>query len=307
MNDTIYDIAIIGGGPAGLTAAIYAARYGLRTVVFSDSFGGTISYAHKVCNYPGFQEISGMDFSTKTIEQAQGLGVEVNFEKVMAIDKQEKLFVVNSDQRTIKAKKIVLAIGRARRKLGVKREEELTGKGISYCATCDGGFYKGKVVGVVGGSDAAVTSALLLADIADKVYLIYRKEELRAEKSWVDLVTNNPKIEILYKTEVFELLGEEKLRGIKTNTEKEITLDGLFIEVGSVPNTELLSKQNISLDSQNYIIVDKEQRTNISGIFAAGDATNSTDLKQVITSASQGAIAAYHIYLEIKNQLWKKY
>lgn len=299
MN-TIYDIAIIGGGPAGLTASIYAARYGLKTIVFSDSFGGTISYAHKVCNYPGFVEISGMEWSEKVISQAQSLGVEVGFEKVMAIDKIENQFVVNSDQRTVRSKKIILAIGRTRRKLGVEREEELTGKGISYCATCDGGFYKDKIVGVVGGSDAAVTSALLLADLSSKVYLIYRKEKLRAEQAWIDQATNNSKIEILYNTEVTELLGTEKLQGIKTNTGKEISIDGLFIEVGSVPNTELLSKLNLFLDEHKYIVVDKNQKTNISGIFAAGDATDSTDLKQVITASSQGAIAAYHCYLEIK-------
>jgi thioredoxin reductase (NADPH) len=300
MSETIYDIAIIGGGPAGLTSAIYGARYGLKIIVFSDSFGGTVSYAHKVCNYPGFTEISGMEWSEKVLDQVQSLGVEVNFEKVMAIDKKEKEFIVNSDQRTVKAKKIILAIGRSRRKLGVDREEELTGKGISYCATCDGGFYKGKVVGVVGGSDAAVTSALLLADLADKVYLLYRKEELRAEKAWVDLAKANKKIEILYKTEVVELLGTEKLDAIKLNTEKIISLNGLFIEIGSVPNTELLSRLNVSLDDNKFIIVNKEQKTNVSGIFASGDATNASDLKQVITSASQGAIAAYHCYLDIK-------
>lgn len=303
MNTNIYDVAIVGGGPAGLTAAIYAARYGLKTVVFSDSFGGTISYAHKVCNWPGEKEISGMDLSTKILEQTQALGVEVNFEKVMAINKQDKSFIVNSDQKTIKAKKVILAIGRTRRKLGVEREDELVGKGVSYCATCDGGFYKGKIVAVVGGSDAAVTSALLLADLADKVYLIYRKEELRAEKSWVDLAITNPKIEILYRTEVTELLGQDKLTGIKTNAGREIIIDGLFIEVGSVPNTELLSKLNISLDNHNYIIVDNKQKTNQEGIFATGDATNTTELKQVITAASQGAIAAYHTYLEIKNEI----
>lgn len=307
MSETIYDIAIIGGGPAGLTAAIYGARYGLKIMVFSDSFGGTVSYAHKVCNYPGFKEISGMDFATKTIEQAQELGVEINFEKVMAIDKQNNSFVVNSDQRTVKAKKIILAIGRTRKQLGVKREEELTGKGISYCATCDGGFYKGKIVGVVGGSDAAVTSALLLADLADKVYLIYRKEELRAEKAWADLAKANEKIEILYKTEVLELLGQEKLEGLKTNTDKTISLNGLFIEIGSVPNTELLSKLNLNLDSHNYIVVDNKQKTNVSGIFAAGDATNASDLKQVITAGSQGAVAAYHCYLEIKEKIWGRF
>jgi len=299
MNTT-YDIAIIGGGPAGLTSAIYAARYGLRTIVFSDSFGGAITYAHKVCNYPAFQEISGLELAEKVIEQVSSLGVEIGFEKVMSIDKKENIFVINSDQRTVKAKKIILTIGRARARLGIDREEELTGKGISYCATCDGGFYNGKIVGVVGGSDAAVTSSLLLADLADKVYLIYRKDKLRAEKAWIDQVISNPKIEILYNTEITELLGSGKLEAIKTTTGKEINIDGLFIEIGSVPNTELLLKLNVSLDDNKYIIVDKNQKTNIPGIFAAGDATNKTDLKQVITSASQGAVAAYHCYLEIK-------
>lgn len=300
MSETIYDIAIVGGGPAGLTASIYASRYGLKTIVFSDSFGGTITFAHKVCNYPGFTEISGMAWAEKTLEQATSLGVEVFFEKIMAIDKKEKEFIINSDQRTIKAKKIILAIGRARAKLGIDREEELTGKGISYCATCDGGFYKDKVVAVVGGSDAAVTSALLLADLASKVHLIYRKEALRAEKAWVDLLALNPKIEIHYNTEITELLGTEKLSSIKTNKDKELTVDGLFIEIGSVPNTELLSKLNLTLDKSNYMVVDKNQKTNISGIFAAGDATNACDLKQVITAASQGAVSAYQAYLEIK-------
>lgn len=299
MSENSFDVVIVGGGAAGLTAAIYASRYGLKTLVFSDSFGGTITSAHKVCNYPGFMEISGMEWSEKVLAQVQSLGVDVNFEKVMAIDKKEKEFVVDSDQRTVKAKKIILAIGRSRRKLGIDREEELTGKGISYCATCDGGFYKDKVVGVIGGSDAAVTSALLLADIASKVYLIYRKEELRAEKAWVDLVKANPKIETLYKAEVVELLGQEKLEGIKLNTEKQLKLDGLFIEIGSVPNTELLSKLNLSLDENKFIIVDKEQKTNVSGIFAAGDVTNASDLKQLITAASQGAVAAYHCYLDL--------
>ncbi len=300
MSETIYDVAIVGGGPAGLTAAIYSSRYGLKTIVFSDSFGGAVAYAHKVCNFPGLKEISGMEFAEKTLDQTQSFGVEVFFEKVMTINKEKEEFIVNSNQRTIKSKKIILAIGRTRARLGIDKEKELIGKGISYCATCDGGFYKNKVVGVVGGSDAAVTSALLLADLASKVYLIYRKEQLRAEKIWTDLVINNPKIEILYNTEITELLGKEKLTGIKTNTNKELIVDGLFIEIGSVPNTELLKNTEISLDEKDYIVVDKNQKTNKEGIFAAGDATNSTDLKQVVTSASQGAIAAYHAFIEIK-------
>lgn len=302
MN-TIYDVAIIGGGPAGLTASIYAVRYGLSTIVFSDSFGGTISYAHKVCNYPGFSEITGMTWATKVIEQAQSLGVLIEFEKVISIIKEKDFFIVNSDQKTIKSKKIVLAIGRERRKLGIKNEEEFVGKGISYCATCDGGFYKHKIVGVIGGSDAAVTSALLLSDISKKVYLIYRKEKLRAEKAWVEQIKNTSNIEVLYNTEVTEILGKETLEKIKINKDTELTIDGLFIEIGSVPNTELLSTLNLELDLKNYIVVDKNQKTNINGIFAVGDATNSTNLKQIITAASQGAIAAYQCYLDIKEEI----
>lgn len=300
MNENIYDLAIIGGGPSGLTAAIYGKRYGLTTVVISDSFGGMMSTAHKICNYPGFNEITGMDLSQKMIDQATNLNVEIVFEKTIDVQRQENLFIINTDQRTIKAKKIILAIGRARRKLGLPREEEFTGKGVSYCATCDAGFYKDKTVAVIGGSDAAVTAAIMLSELANKVYIIYRKEELRAEKAWIDLAINNSKIEVLYNTEVTELLGSDKLTGIVTNNDKNISVDGLFIEIGSVPNTSLLSKLDILLDKNSFIVVDKNQKTNVSGIFAAGDATNKTDLKQVITASSQGAIAAYYCYLEIK-------
>ncbi len=302
IGKTIYDIVIVGGGSSGLTSAIYASRYGLKTILFSDSFGGAMGLAHIISNYPGFKEISGLELADKFIEQAKALGAEIEFEKVMDIAKNGDCFIVNTDRRTVNARKVILAIGRTKKKLGIEREGELIGKGISYCATCDGWLYKGKVVGVVGGSDSAVTSALLLADLAKKVYLIYRKDKLRAEDVWVKHVLSNPKIEVLYNTEITELLGSGQLTGIRTSASKVIQLDGLFIEIGMVPNTELLAKLGLVLDSENYIVVDKTQKTSISGIFAVGDATNSTELKQVLTSASQGAIAVYHCHLELKSR-----
>ncbi len=303
ISKTIYDIVVVGGGPSGLASAIYASRYGLKTILFSDSFGGAMGLAHIISNYPGFKEISGLELADKFIEQAKAFGAEIEFEKVIDIAKNGDCFIVNTDRRTVNTRKVILAIGRTKKKLGIEREDELIGKGISYCATCDSWLYKGKVVGVVGGSDSAVTSALLLADLAKKVYLLYRKDRLRAEDVWVKQALSNPKIEVLYNTEITELLGTGQLTGIRTNASKMIQLDGLFIEIGMVPNTELLAKLGIALDSENYIVVDKSQKTSIPSIFAVGDATNSTELKQVLTSASQGAIAVYHCHLELKSHV----
>jgi len=302
MQDNVYDLVIVGGGPAGLASAIYAGRYKMNTVVISGSLGGTITLAHMVCNYPGFIEISGLELMNKITEQVEALEVPIYYEKVMKIEKEGNIFIVNTDTRTLKAHKVLLALGNTRRELGLDKEKELVGKGISYCATCDGGFFKNKIVGVVGGADAAVTSALVLADVVSKVYLIYRRDKLRAEPSWGDLAIKNPKIEILYSTEVTELLGEVKLTGVKFQTGKEISLDGLFVEIGSVPNTEMLKNLKVDVDEFGFIKVDRSQRTNVLGLFAAGDITDSTDLKQVITAEAQGSIAAFEAYKELKKQ-----
>jgi len=302
MQDSIYDLVIVGGGPAGLTAAIYAGRYKMSTVVISGSLGGTITLAHMVCNYPGFMEISGMELMNKITEQVEALNVPIYYEKVMKIEKENNIFIVNTDTRTLRAHKVILALGNTRRELGLDKEKELIGRGISYCATCDGGFFKNKVVGVVGGADAAVTSALVLADVVNKVYLIYRRDKLRAEPSWADLAINNPKIQILYNTEIIELIGDTKLTGVKFQTGTKMELDGLFVEIGAVPNTEMLNNLKVDVDNFGFIKVDRSQRTNIPGLFAAGDITNSTHLKQVITSAAQGSIATYEVYKELKKE-----
>ncbi|MCK9293243.1 MAG: FAD-dependent oxidoreductase [archaeon] len=300
MTENIYDLVVVGGGPAGMSAALYAGRYKMSTIMFTDSFGGTTSSAHKICNYPGIKEITGMQLMSDMTEQITDLKIPLYYDKVVDIKKENDIFIVNTDQRTVKAKKVILGIGKKKKKLGLKREEELAGKGIHYCATCDGAFYKDKIVGVIGGSDAAVTASLLLADVAKKVYLIYRKDKLRSEPMWTEALNKQEKIEVCYNSEVIELLGEERLEKIKLNTQKTIEIDGLFIEIGAIPNTDLLNKLDIKLDSREEIIVDKEQRTNIFGIFAAGDATNVSDLKQIVTAVSQGAVAAYHSYIDLK-------
>jgi len=301
MLENIYDLAVVGGGPAGMSAALYAGRYKMSTIMFTDSFGGTTSSAHKICNYPGIKEITGMQLMVDMTAQIKDLEIPLHYDKVIDIKKENNIFIVNTDQRTVKAKKVILGIGKKKKKLGLKREDELVGKGVHYCATCDGSFYKDKIVGVIGGSDAAVTASLLLADIAKKVYLIYRKDKLRAEPMWTDALHKQEKIEVHYNSEIIELLGENKLEKVKLNTHKIIEIDGLFIEIGAIPNTDLLNKLNIKLDSREEIIVDREQRTNISGIFAAGDATNVSDLKQIVTAVSQGAVAAFHSYIDLKS------
>lgn len=301
MNDTnIYDLAIVGGGAAAMSCALYSGRYKMSTVMFTDSFGGTTASAHLIWNYPGFLEISGMDLMSKMTEQINNLKIPIKYEKVMDIKKENDYFIVNSDQESLKAKKILIAIGMKKRTLNIKDEDKFLGKGVHYCATCDGAFYRDKVVGVIGGSDAAVTAALLLSELGKKVYLIYRGASLRAEPMWLDSLYKQKNVEILYNSELKKLVGNEKLEKVILKDNKEIVLDGIFIEIGHVPNTELLEKLNLTLDSHGEIIVDKQQRTNIPGVFAAGDCTNQSELKQIVTSTSQGAVAAYHMFKDLK-------
>lgn len=300
-NSNIYDLVVVGGGVAALSSALYAGRYKMSTIMFTDSFGGVTSTAHTIWNYPGFLEITGMDLISKMVEQINNLNIPIKYEKVMDIKKQDDVFIINTDQETVKAKKVLLAIGKKKRALNIENEDKFLGKGVHYCATCDGAFYKDKVVGVIGGSDAAVTAALLLSEIAKKVYLIYRGSQLRAEPMWLDSLFKQENVEIVYNSEIKELIGSEKLEKIKLKDDTEMALDGIFIEIGHVPNTELLDKLNIQLDDHGEIIVDKAQRTNVEGVFAAGDCTNHTELKQIVTSTSQGAIASYHMFLDIKS------
>ncbi len=299
MSENIYDVIVVGGGPAGLTSAVYCSRYKLKTKIITDSYGGTMSDAHKVCNFPSYPEVTGIELTNKMIEQVKSLDVDIDFDSVVDLKQEDNYHIVNTKKQALKSRKIILAIGQKRRKLNLPKEEVFTGKGVSYCATCDANFYKNKVVSVVGGSDAAVTAALLLSDIAQKVYLIYRKSKLRASPAWLDSLFKKENIDILYDTEITKLIGQEKLEKIET-TKKVLNIDGLFIEIGSIPQKDFLKKININFDENGYILVNKNQQTNLKGIYAAGDATNATDLKQIVTACSQGAVAAYSVYKEIK-------
>ena len=310
-----YDLIIVGAGPAGLSAALYAARYKVNVLVIGMLPGGTATEAHKVCNFPSYENIGGVELMLKMINQVKNLGVEIKHEEVINIDGE---FKVVTNKGEYFSKKIIIATGSTRMKLGVEREDELAGKGINYCATCDAAFYKDKIVGVVGGGNAALTSALLLSKVAKKVYIIYRKDKfLKAEPMWVEDVKKEKKIVSIFNSEVRKLIGDKKLEEVeieKKDSEdiqgctpknipkniltKGIKLDGLFIEIGGITNIKLAKLLGIKLD-KNYIQVDKEQRTNVEGVFAAGDVTNNP-LKQIVTACGEGAVAAFSVFKELR-------
>jgi thioredoxin reductase (NADPH) len=302
-----YDIAIVGSGPAGFTASIYASRYRLSNIVFGKMIGGTISEAHKVCNYPGFPDISGFELGMKFHEHAKMLGGETSNESITDIVKEGGVFKLVADSGiTYLARTVVIATGTVRNKLGLANEDYYLGKGLSYCATCDAMFYKDKVVGIVGGSNAATMAAVLLADIAKKVYIIYRGTELRGEAVWIEQVKANSNIECIFTTVLTGLEGKDRLEKVKLSRpykdSEYLNVDGLFIEIGSEPNKSLPVKLGVKLDEQGYVEVKQDQSTSIEGIWAAGDGTTgSNKFRQVVTSASEGSIAANSILEYLKN------
>jgi len=300
-----YDLIIIGGGPAGLSAAVYAARYKLKTLVLSKTIGGIAATANKICNYPSYKEIKGFELMQKFIEQAKALEVPIFYNEVKEIKKQKTGFIVSTKKTDYFCKKIIIAIGTVRNKLNVPGEAGLLGKGVSYCATCDGVLFQDKIVAVVGGSDAALTSALLLAEYSPKVYIIYRKDKFfRAEPSWIDLVENNKKIESLFNEEVVKINGKDNVEGVNLKSGKTLKVEGIFIEVGSLPKIDFLSNLKVETDEKGYVLVDKTQKTSEKGVYAAGDITNNS-LKQIITAGAEGAVAVYNIYQEIKKDSQK--
>jgi thioredoxin reductase (NADPH) len=298
----MYDIAIIGSGPAGYSAGIYSSRYQLNTVIFGKMMGGTASEAHKICNYPGFDDISGMELSNKMYEHAKNTGCNIKFESIANIEKLNNHFKLTTDlNKEYEAKTVLLAVGTERTKLSIPNEDKFLGKGLSYCATCDANFYKDKVVGVIGGSSAATMAAVMLSDLSKKVYILYRGEELRGDPTWKRQALKKENIEVLYKTVVTKLIGDDQLESLELNREYEgsntLDVDGVFVEIGSEPNKNLPQKIGIKTDKNGYIEVDEAQRTNIKGIWAAGDCTtNSNGFRQVVTAVSEGAIASDDIY-----------
>jgi len=298
----IYDLLIIGTGPAGLSAAIYAARYKMNFICVGKMDGGTVNESHLVQNYPGINEITGPELGQKFKEHAEGLGAKIISENVKAIEKKDDIFTVFGANEKWQAKNIILAMGTEKRRLTIPGEKEFQGKGVSYCATCDGYFFKKKTVAVIGGGDSAITAALFLADLCEKVYLIYRGTELKAEPIWIQKVNEKENIEILFKKNIKEIKGDNIVKSISfKESEGEIELNGVFIEIGSTPVSSIITPLGVQTDDSGYLKIGEEQETNVKGLYAAGDiSTGSFKFKQIVTATAEGAVATYAIYKELK-------
>lgn len=304
----MYDLIIIGAGAAGLTASIYASRYKINHLVLGRVPGGLTLEAHKVENYPGIESISGMELMQRFQEHAQGLGAKIEQNEVVNIEKKNKKFeITDLKNKKHQTRTIILALGTKRRKLNIPGEKEFLRKGVSYCAVCDAMFYKDKIVAVIGGSNAAIMSALLLSEHAKQIYIIYRREKLRAEPIMIERVKINPKIKIIYSANVLEIKGKDRLEKIildkKYKESVELKLDGIFVEIGSTPMVGLARKLGVEVDEENYIKINTYQATNVPGVFAAGDITAGlAKLRQIVTAAAQGAVAAASVYNYLKTK-----
>jgi thioredoxin reductase (NADPH) len=304
-DNNTYDLIIIGGGPAGLTASIYASRYKLRHLIFSKEPGGQLNEIHKIENYPGYVSISGYDLAQKMIEQTKTLGGEIKMESIAKIEKKDDFFEVSTSTENYLAKNILLTVGTEYRKMNISGEKELKGKGVSYCATCDAAFFTDKKVCVVGGANSAAMAALLLAEYAAKIYVIYRGAELRCDPVYLEKIKANEKITVIYETNISEIKGTDKVEEIILDREYDssasLSVDGVFIEIGSEPGVELVRELGVETDEKSFIKINADQSTNIPGVYAAGDVTTgSNGMRQVITAAAEGAIAAGSIYKRIQ-------
>ncbi len=293
----VYDTLIIGGGPGGLTAGLYAARAGLSVVLLEKGLpGGQISTTFRVENYPGFPEgIGGPELGSVIEQQAAHFGVQIVLTEVIGVELGGQIKLVRATNGDYRGRTVIVATGANPATLNVPGEEQLRGKGVSYCATCDGAFFRGKDVAVVGGGDAAVEEALFLTRLARKVTIVHRRDALRATKVAQDRAFADPKIEFRWDTVVDEILGQDEVRGlalrnVKTGARSELAVEGVFIYVGMRPNTQFLGGQ-LALDAQGYIITNEEMETNVPGVFAVGDVRRKR-LRQVVTAVADGAIAA---------------
>lgn len=291
----MYDVVIIGAGPAGLTAAIYTRRAAKKVLVLEAKvYGGQIVNTLDIENYPAEEHISGYDFATKLYNQAKNLGAEIVFEKVISIEANGKQKKVITTDNVYEAGSVIIATGSENKKLGLPNEDQLIGKGISYCATCDGAFYKNKKVAVVGGGNTALEDALYLADVAEKVYLIHRRSEFRGEDSTVSRLKGKENIQFVLNSNVTKLNAGNKLESIEVASTdgkvQTIEIDGLFMAIGRIPESKAFANL-IKLDDAGYIEADEKCHTNVDGIFVAGD-SRTKDVRQLVTAASDGAIAA---------------
>lgn len=294
----IYDIIIIGGGPAGYTAALYAARAGLDTLVVEKfSVGGQMTLTDVIDNYPGFEEgIDGISLGFKMQQSAERFGAKTEYDEVVEADLKGEIKTVYGTADKYQSKAVIIATGANPRELGIENEQQYVGKGIHYCAHCDGRFYKDKVVAVVGGGNSAAEDSIYLSRLAKKVYLIHRRDELRATKVYHKPLSDAENIEFIWNSEVKEISAEKRVSGIKVKNNKTseimgLACDGVFVSIGRKPVTDIFKGQ-IELDENGYIIADESTKTNIDGVYAVGDVRTKA-LRQVVTAVSDGAIAVH--------------
>ena len=295
----IYDMLVIGGGPGGYTAALYAARAGLDTAVIEKlSAGGQMAETRQIDNYPGFPEgVDGLTLGMSMQAQAERFGAHTILAEVEKVNLTDRIKTIQTSDGTLQAKTVVIATGANHKHLGVEHEESLIGKGVGYCAACDGMFYKGKTVAVVGGGNSAAADALLLSRIAKKVYLIHRRDSLRATKVYHQPLMEAENVAFCWDSTVSELLFEQKLTGVtlqnvQTGEQSQLELDGLFISIGRTPATDLFAGQ-LDLDEAGYIIADETTKTQIPGVFAVGD-VRTKPMRQVVTAVADGAVAVHY-------------
>ena len=292
----MFDLIIVGAGTAGLSAAIYGVRAGKSVLVLEGAaYGGQIINTPEIENYPGIKKISGFEFATNLYNQAKELGAEIRFEKVLSVQEKNGHKIVVTKDKEYEAKAVILATGAKNRNLGIEKEQELVGKGVSYCATCDGMFYRGKVVAVNGGGNTAVEDATFLSEYVEKVYVIHRRDSFRADKAEVDRLVAKKNVELVLNSTIKALESDASgLTGIlvvdKDGKERQIPVDGLFVAIGQAPDNEAF-RNEVDLDSKGYISAGEDCSTKTEGIFTAGDCRTKA-VRQLATAASDGAVAA---------------
>lgn len=301
-----YDIIIIGGGPSGLAAGLYAARRNLKTLILFQVLGGQMSYAPSVENYPGLIPTPGIKLAEKMKKQAKKFGCGFKSDTVISLDIKGETKKIKTTEKEYKTRAVIIATGSHYRKLEAEDEDKFIGKGVSYCAVCDGPLFKGKKIAVIGGSDTAVKSALYLSEIASETFLIHRRDQLRAEEANQKKLEKS-KVNIIWNSVVDKIMGDKFvnkiiIKDVNTNETKELAIDGVFVEIGEVPTTEIMKAAGIEINEKNFIKVNDKFETNIAGVFAAGDVTGS--FAQIVVAAAEGAEAATNAYLFLRGGVY---
>jgi len=295
----MYDLVIVGAGIVGFSSAIYAGRFHMKTLVIGENTGGTIILTNEVENYPGFDFITRQDLFDKVKAHAEKYNIESKETKVERLEKKDDHFLVETVDEKFEAKTLLIATGSEWRKLNVPGELQFTGNGVHYCALCDGYAYQDKTIAIIGGSDSAAKEALLLAESAKKVYIVYRKDQIRAEPVNVQRVEQQPKIELIHNTNVLEIKGDKTVNKIildrEYNGSKELELDGIFINIGHIPITNFVKDIGVEINDKKEILINRNSETNVKGVYAAGDVVD-TKFKQAITGVAEGVNAVYSAY-----------